>query len=75
MFFFFHFLHSNVPDNKGDKRKWCMLFFTRTKLVVCVLVCAHAMACIKWIRLKLNPLYLHYQCAYGHQNWQNDDLP
>ena len=28
-----------------------MPFFTRIKLVACVLACAHAMTCIKWIRL------------------------
>ena len=26
-------------------------------------------------REKLNPLYLRYPNAYGHQTWQGDDLP
>ena len=26
-------------------------------------------------RDKLKPLYLHYHIAYGHQNWQDDNLP
>ena len=26
MFLFFHFLHSNVPDNKSHKQKWSKFF-------------------------------------------------
>ena len=26
-------------------------------------------------RDKLKILYLHFQCAYGHQTWQDDNLP
>ena len=81
-FFFFHFLHSNVPGNKCNKQKWCGLFFTcmflfffsfslsnapdnqchkqkwcmllskRIKPVVWVLACVHAIAHIKWLRMK-----------------------
>ena len=40
---FYYFLSSNVPANKCHKQKWCMLFFTRIKLVASVLVCAHQM--------------------------------
>ena len=32
--FLFHFLHSNIPDNKCHKQKWLVLFFTLIKLVV-----------------------------------------
>ena len=49
--FFFHFPHSNVPNNKCHKQKWRVLFFTRIRLVACVLACARAIARIKWIRL------------------------
>ena len=45
---FYHFFCSNVPANKCHKQKWCMLFFTCIKLVVSVLVCVHAITCIKW---------------------------
>ena len=51
MFLFFHFLHFNVPGNKCPKQKWCVLFFTCIRLVVHVLVCAHVITCIKWIKL------------------------
>ena len=51
--FFFHFLCFNVPDNKCHKQKWCLLFFTRIKLVACVLACVRAIACIKWRRLQV----------------------
>ena len=51
MFLFFHFLHSNVSDNKCHKQKWHMLFFTHIKLVVCVLARVHAITCIKQRRL------------------------
>ena len=50
MFLFFHFLHSNVPENKSHKQKWGMLFLTCIKLVACVLACACTIAG-KWIRL------------------------
>ena len=55
---FFHFLHSNVPDKKCHKQKWRVLFFTRIKLVASVLVCARAIARIKWIRLNTPKLIL-----------------
>ena len=51
MFLFFHFLHSNVPENKSHKKKWGMLFLTCIKLVARVLTCACTIAGIKWIRL------------------------
>ena len=51
MFLFFHFLCSNVPDNKCHKQKQHVLFFTCFKLVACVLVCTRAIAHIKWKRL------------------------
>ena len=51
MFLFFHFLCSNVPDKKCHKQKWCVLFFTRIKLVMQVLECARAITRIKWRRL------------------------
>ena len=35
---------------KGVKYKWCVLFFTRNKLLECVLACARAIARIKWRR-------------------------
>ena len=38
--FFFHFLRSDVPDSKGHKQKWCVLFLTCTILVAHVLACA-----------------------------------
>ena len=44
MFLFFRFLCFNVPDNRCHKRKWRVLFFTCIKLVMHVLVCAHAIA-------------------------------
>ena len=50
MFLFFHFLHSNVPENKSHKQKWGMLFLTCIKLVACVLACACTITG-KWIRL------------------------
>ena len=50
--FVLSFPFSNVPDNKYHKHKWCMLFFTCIKLVVCVLACACAIACINWRRLQ-----------------------
>ena len=34
---FFHFLRSNVPENKFHKHKLRVLLFTRIKLVACVL--------------------------------------
>ena len=37
-------------DNKCYKQNWGMLFFTHIKLVAYVLVCAWAMARIKWKR-------------------------
>ena len=49
----FYFLHSTVPDNKCDKQKWYMLFFTCIKIVVHVLACAHPITYIKWRRLPL----------------------
>ena len=51
-----HFLHSNVPDNKFHRQNWCMLIFTRIKLVMHVLACAcaYAIACIKLGRLNRN---------------------
>ena len=30
---FFHFLHSNISDNKCHKQKWHVKYFTRIKLV------------------------------------------
>ena len=27
------------------------------------------------LRDKLKPLYVHWHDAYGHQNWQDGDLP
>ena len=50
---FFHFLHSNAPDNKCYKQKRDVLFFTRIKLVARVLAYAHVIARIKWKRLYL----------------------
>ena len=44
MFLYFHFLGSNVSENKCYKHKWHMLFFTHIKLVMPVLACAHAIA-------------------------------
>ena len=37
MFLLFYFLHSTVPDNRCDKQKWYVLFFTCVKIVVHVL--------------------------------------
>ena len=48
---FFHFLLSDVPDNKCYKQKWRMLFFTLIKSMARVVVCAHTIACIKYKRL------------------------
>ena len=45
---FFHFLYSNVRDNKCHKQKWRMLFSTRIKPVAHVLACPRAIAHIKW---------------------------
>ena len=56
-FLLLHFLHSNVPVNKCHKQKWCVLFFTRIKLVAPVPACAHLIARIKWIRLQYPPTY------------------
>ena len=42
--FFFFFLLQAVS---AIKRKWRVLFFTRLKLVACVLACGHVIACIK----------------------------
>ena len=53
LFFFFHFLHSNVWDNKCHKQKWCMLFCTHIKLVPSVLARTCRVICIKWRRLIL----------------------
>ena len=49
---FFHFFLSNVPDNQCHEQKWCMLLFKRIKPVVWVLACVHAIARIKWLRMK-----------------------
>ena len=54
MFFVNFFFHSTVPDNKSDKQKWYMLFFTCINIVVDVLACARAIAHIKWRRLPLS---------------------
>ena len=27
------------------------------------------------LRERLKPLYLHFQRAYGHQTWQNGNMP
>ena len=65
MFLFLHFHHPNVLDNMCDKQKWHLPFFTSFKLVVYVLACARAIACIKWITLligwktHLQPLWHH----------------
>ena len=41
LFSFFHFLHSNIPDNKCHKQKWRMLFFyTHQTSGTCAGVCA-----------------------------------
>ena len=45
------FVFSNVPDNKYDIQKWCVLFLTYIKLVVHVLACTQAITHIKWRRL------------------------
>ena len=45
---FFNFLHFNLQDNNCHKWKCHMLFFTLIKLLVSVLVSAHAIAHIKW---------------------------
>ena len=47
---FFHFLCSNIPERKCHKQKWPVLFFRHISLVVRVLVCARAIARIKWRR-------------------------
>ena len=46
------FIPMSKAVSKCCKQKWCMLFFTCIKLVVCVLVCAHAITHIKWRRLR-----------------------
>ena len=51
---FFHFLCSDVLENKCHKQKWCALFFIRIKLVACLLVCAQAIAGVKWQRLPVS---------------------
>ena len=56
----FQFVCLNVPDNKFHKQKWHVLFFACIKLVVCVLVCACAIACIKWRRLNVSLLRKNY---------------
>ena len=38
-----YFFHSNVPDNKYNKQKWYVLFFTCIKIVVHMLSCSHQM--------------------------------
>ena len=63
MFFFFHFLRFNVPDNKCHKQKWRMLFFTRIKLVAQVLACARVIASIKSRRLSWG-LFWYRFCWY-----------
>ena len=45
--FFLSFFLSNVPDNKCQKHKWHVPFFTRMKLLESVLACARAMTRIK----------------------------
>ena len=50
--YFFHFLHTNVLENKYNKQKWHMLFFTCIKSVAHKLPCADLIACIKWKRLQ-----------------------
>ena len=47
----FHFFHSNVTDNTCHRQRWCVLFFTRIKIVVRMLACARVIARIKWRRL------------------------
>ena len=56
---FFHFIHSIVQDNKFHKQKWHMLFFTCIKLMMLVVVCVHAIAHIKSIRLVHHPKFLY----------------
>ena len=51
--FFLSFSSFQCPYNKCHKQKWHMLFFTRIKLVPCVLACVHVITYIKWKRLPL----------------------
>ena len=51
MFLFFHFLCSNVPENRYLQQKQHILFFKHIKLVACVLARVHAIAHIKLRRL------------------------
>ena len=50
--FFLSFPLFHCPNNKCHKPKWCVLFLTHIKLVAHMLVCAHAIARIKWRILK-----------------------
>ena len=50
MFLFFLFFVP-ISHTRSHKPKWCVLFFTRIKLVARVLACARANARIKWRRL------------------------
>ena len=61
---FFHFLHSNAPDNKCDKQKCHVLFFTCIKLLTRVLACAHAIAFIKWKRLLYIAIHFTDKCIF-----------
>ena len=61
---FSRFLLSNILDNECRKQKWCLPIFTRMRLVANALVCASAIARIKWRRLTLinEFFYLKKKC-------------
>ena len=55
------------PNSKYHKQKWRVLFFTRIRLVSCVLACAHEIARIKSIRL-------HWCVFWSTMFWKKDIL-
>ena len=71
--FFLEFFSSTVLDNNCHKEKWCVLFFAHIKLVAYVLVCSHAIVCIKWRRLPL-PVFCVRKSLESLDDWHKETI-
>ena len=72
--FVLSFLFSNVPDNKYDKHKWCMLYFTCIKLVVCINFEKRLISYIYFWALLFKPLkvsQLDFKKQYTSNLWHH----
>ena len=63
--FFFHFLNSNVPNNKSYKQKWHQPHQTSG---ACAWLCVYVIAHIKWIRLVDGNFTGDILCKDGFKN-------